>query len=161
MILVDGRNPFQKEKTKEMTTVCKANMQKIILRIQSKRNPPIPEEEALQTAKNNFMKPHLETLILARLNQGESYGYEIAQAIKTASGGWLKIPEGAMYPALYHMIQRGCITERQSNSGKHQLRVYYQITPAGRARLKALLEACGEILAGREAALAAMGENAG
>lgn len=138
--------------------MAKASIQEPIHRCNAKSSPPVSEETALQTAKNSFLKPHIETLILARLKQGESSGYEIAQAIQTASGGRLQIPEGAMYPTLYRLTQRGCIAERKSNRGPNQLCVYYEITPAGRARLKTLLEACEEIHAGREAVLAAMSE---
>ena len=137
--------------------MIKANVQEAIRRIQAKRNPPVSEEADLQTAKDHFMKPHIETLILARLSQGDSYGYEIAQFVKKTSGGRLQIPEGAMYPTLYRMIGRGRITSYQSASGKNQLRVYYKITPAGRDRLNALLAAYEDTQAGRSAVLEAMG----
>ena len=134
----------------------KSNIQKAIHRIQLKRNPPISQEDARQKAKDNFVKPHIETLILSRLNQGDSYGYEIAQFVKKTSGGQLHIPEGAMYPTLYRMIGKGYIADYQLTSGKNQLRVYYQITPAGRDRLKMLMEACDEACTGYHACLTAM-----
>ena len=100
----------------------------------------------------------METLILSRLCRGDSYGYEIARSVEQGSGGQLRIPEGAMYPTLYRMMERGYITGDQRAVGGRRLRVYYQITPAGRVRLKGLLDAYAEIHAGYESCLAAMRE---
>ena len=55
------------------------------------------------------------------------------------------------------MMERGYITDYQTNVGKRRLRVYYQVTPAGRMRFKALLEAYEETHAGYENCIAAMG----
>lgn len=101
------------------------------------------------------MKALTECLILARLSKSDTYGYEISQSIKAYSGGCFRIPEGAMYPTLYRMLGRGYITDYTFDSGKRQLRVYYQITPAGRNRLKALMNAYGEAHTGYQAVLTA------
>lgn len=133
----------------------KSKIQQAIVRFREKRNPLISEEEALQKAKDNFMKSLTECLILARLSKSDTYGYEISQSIKAYSGGCFRIPEGAMYPTLYRMLGRGYITDYTFDSGKRQLRVYYQITPAGRNRLKALMNAYGEAHTGYQAVLTA------
>ena len=119
----------------------KSKIQQTIVRLREKRNPPISEEEALQKARDNFMKALTECLILARLSKGDSYGYEISQSIKAYSGGCFRIPEGAMYPTLYRMLDRGYITTYTSDCGKRQMRIYYQITSAGRGHLEALMKA--------------------
>ena len=93
----------------------KSKIQQTIVRLREKRNPPISEEEALQKARDNFMKALTECLILARLSKGNSYGYEISQSIKAYSGGCFRIPEGAMYPTLYRMLDRGYITTYTSD----------------------------------------------
>ena len=90
------------------------------------------------------MKALTECLILACLSKGDRYGYEISQSIKAYSGGCFRIPEGSMYPTLYRMLDRGYITSYNSDGEKRQLRIYYQITPAGRDHLKALMDAYGE-----------------
>lgn len=131
----------------------KSNNQQTIVRLREKRNPPISEEEALQKARDNFMKALTECLILARLSKGDRYGYEISQSIKAYSRGCFHIPEGAMDPTLYRMLSRGYITDDPSNGEKRQLRVYYQITPAGREHLKALMAAYGEARAGYQSIL--------
>lgn len=117
----------------------------------------ISQEEEQQKAKSNFLKPLVETLILSRLCQGDSYGYEIAQSVKKESGGRFKLPEGAMYPTLYRLMDKGDITDYKSEGDGRQLRVYYQITPAGRERLKVLTEAYEEAHEGYQTYLAAAG----
>lgn len=135
--------------------MIKSKIQKATAHFREKRNPLISEEEALQKAKDNFMKSLTECLILARLSKSDTYGYEISQSIKAYSGGCFRIPEGAMYPTLYRMLGRGYITDYTFGSGKRQLRVYYQITPAGRRHLEALMKAYHEAHAGYQAVLTA------
>lgn len=75
---------------------------------------PISQEEEQQKAKSNFLKPLVETLILSRLCQGDSYSYEIAQSVQKESGGRFKLPESAMYPTLYRLMDKGDITDYES-----------------------------------------------
>ena len=60
---------------KELLMMHKSKIQQTIVRLREKRNPPISEEEALQKARDSFMKALTECLILARLSKGDSYGY--------------------------------------------------------------------------------------
>lgn len=130
-------------------------MKSKIQKVTAHKNPPISEEEALQKARDNFMKPLAECLILACLNKSDSYSYEISQSIKAYSDGYVRIPEGAMYPTLQHMLGRGYITAYASDNEKKQQRIYYQITPAGRDHLKALINAYQESHKGYQAVLSA------
>ena len=135
--------------------MIKSKIQKATARFREKRNPLISEEEALQKARDNFMKALTECLILACLSKGDRYGYEISQSIKAYSGGCFRIPEGSMYPTLYRMLERGYITSYNSDGEKRQLRIYYQITPASRDHLKALMDAYGEAHTGYQTVLTA------
>lgn len=133
----------------------KSKIQQSIVRYREKRNSPIRQEEAIQKAKDSFMKPFVELLILFCLSQGDRCGYEIAQCIKAQSGGRLRMPEGGMYPTLHHMIGKGYITDYRPGNAGATLRICYQITPAGRERLKMLLDACQEVHTGFQACIAA------
>ena len=53
------------------------------------------------------------------------------------------------------MLDRGYITSYNSDGEKRQLRIYYQITPAGRDHLKALMDAYGEAHTGYQTVLTA------
>ena len=116
----------------------------------------ISQEEEQLKSKSNFLNPLVEPLILSRLSQGDSYGYEIAQSVKKGSGGRFRLPEGTMYPTLCRLMDQGYITDYEAEEEGRRLRVYYQITPEGRERLQFLLDAYAEAREGCEACLAAM-----
>ena len=78
--------------------------------------------------QNNFKKGALEMLLLHILNEkADCYGYQLSQLIQTLSDGYLVVPEGSMYPALYKLIEKGYITDYKNKVGKRLVRVYYHI----------------------------------
>lgn len=87
-------------------------------------------------AQNNFKKGAVEMLLLHILKEkGDCYGYELSQLINRLSDGYLVIPEGSMYPALYKLIDKGYITDYKKQVGKRLTRVYYHIETSGVERL--------------------------
>ena len=92
------------------------------------------------SAQNNFKKGAVEMLLLHILKEkGDCYGYQLSQLIKTTSDGYLVIPEGSMYPALYKLIDKGLISDYKKQAGKRLIRVYYHIEKPGEERLAGLL----------------------
>ena len=107
-------------------------MQETITRFKKNRKAAtLTQEEALQKSRSNLLKPLVETLILSRLCRGDSYGYEIARSVEQGSGGQLRIPEGAMYPTLYRMMERGYITEDQRAVGGGGCAFIIRLRPPG------------------------------
>ena len=91
--------------------------------------------------QNNFKKGAVEMLLLHLLKEkGDCYGYQMSQLIKNISAGYLIIPEGSMYPALYKLIKKGYITDYKKQVGKRMVRVYYHIEAAGEERLSGLIQ---------------------
>ncbi len=90
--------------------------------------------------KSNFRRGSVELLILYLLNQRDYYGYELSLTIRKQSGGYLNIPVGSLYPALYKLIETGHITDYKKQSGIRQVHVYYHIEESGKERLKDLME---------------------
>jgi PadR family transcriptional regulator PadR len=81
-----------------------------------------------------------ELLILRLLQQGEMYGYEIVQAIRSRSDAVIVLGEGVVYPVLHGLEQDGALKSRRKTvSGRS--RIYYSLTPAGSRRLANLKEA--------------------
>ncbi len=96
---------------------------------------------AMGGAQSNFKKGAVEMLVLHILNSGgDCYGYEISQLIKEVSDGYLYVPEGSLYPALYKLIDKGYITDYKKQVGKRMIRVYYHIEPMGVERLNMLVK---------------------
>ena len=57
--------------------------------------------------KSNFRRGSVELLILHLLSQQDYYGYEISTLIREQTDGYLNIPVGSLYPALYKLIDAG------------------------------------------------------
>lgn len=80
-------------------------------------------------------------LLLHILNsKGDCYGYQLSQLIKEISDGYLVIPEGSLYPALYKLIEKKYITDYKKLIGKRLVRIYYHIESSGRERLEILVQ---------------------
>ena len=87
----------------------------------------------------DFMTGVLELLILRLLADREMYGYELVQAIETATGEAIKVGEGVVYPILHALEEQGCLTsKRKPVDGR--TRIYYTATASGKKRLGALVE---------------------
>ena len=78
----------------------------------------------------------LDLLILKSLARfGELHGYEIANAIQSASEDVLRVEEGSLYPALQRMLVKGWTTAKWSTTAGNRRARYYQLTSAGRKQL--------------------------
>lgn len=80
---------------------------------------------------------HVDTLLLAVLEAGPSYGYEIVRELNNRAEGLLKLGEGTVYPVLHRMEDRGLIASQWREGRAGRPRKYYKLTPAGR---KAMVE---------------------
>ncbi|MET3557117.1 PadR family transcriptional regulator PadR [Streptococcus rupicaprae] len=93
----------------------------------------------------------IEFLILAIVEQQDSYGYEISQTIKLVAN----IKESTLYPILKKMEQSGYVTTyKQEHQGRQ--RKYYRVTGLGQEQLVYLKEEwtrhtdlLGDIIEGR------------
>lgn len=74
-----------------------------------------------------------ELCILACLNKGEAYGYELMRRIKKYPG--LAITEGTLYPLLNRAAESGYVALENRPSTSGPPRRYYRLTAAGRERL--------------------------
>ena len=77
----------------------------------------------------------IEFLILAVLEQGDSYGYEISQTIKLIAN----IKESTLYPILKKLEASGFLTT-SSREFQGRMRKYYSLTNRGVEQLVTLKE---------------------
>lgn len=77
-------------------------------------------------------KGALEMCVLAKLNQNDSYAYEIAQHLADAVG----MSEGTVYPLMRRLQQEELITSYLENSDSGPPRRYYHLTARGEAALR-------------------------
>ena len=78
----------------------------------------------------------LELCVLALLEQGASYGYEILTRLNDA--GRLAAGEGTVYPLLRRLKHLGLVETYWQESSAGPPRQYYRLSPTGRAHLAAL-----------------------
>ena len=83
----------------------------------------------------------LEALVLKTLSHGPLHGYAIARWIEDRTGDALQIEEGSLYPALYRLESRGLLSSEWGTSELGRRAKFYSMTPRGRARLAAEVEA--------------------
>lgn len=97
----------------------------------------------------------LEYCVLLVLRRGESYGYEIVQALKRIED--LSVSESTVYPILGRLRAEGCLKSRDVPSAAGPPRRYFSLTPQGKVRLAemnaywpVLVEAMKQLKQGKE-----------
>ena len=78
----------------------------------------------------------LDLLILKSVSLGKLHGYGVLLRIEQISGGSLHIQQGALYPALYRLEHQGLIESEWGVSDNNRRAKYYQLTAAGKQRLR-------------------------
>ena len=78
----------------------------------------------------------LDLLILKAISLGKQHGYGILLRIGQITEGALVIEQGALYPALYRLETQGLIESEWGTSDNNRRAKFYQLTAAGRKRLK-------------------------
>lgn len=91
-----------------------------------------------------------DLLILAILDKGDRYMYEIVKCIKDFSGGIMSISQNTIYTAAYKLGNDGRISEYSKLVGKRRTRVYYHLEAEGKAYLEELMESYRNITNGVE-----------
>ena len=85
----------------------------------------------------DILRGHTDTIILAQLMAGDSYGYEINKNVSQRSGGTYGFKEATLYTAFKRLEQSGQISSYWGEDGPGARRRYYAITQAGREQLAA------------------------
>jgi DNA-binding PadR family transcriptional regulator len=85
-------------------------------------------------AEAQVLKGHLDSLLLATLEDGPRHGYAVKEALHQASGARFDLPTGTIYPALRRLESAGLVDGRWSVVGGRKRRTY-ELTAAGRRRL--------------------------
>jgi len=101
---------------------------------------------ATRETNPNFMNGVPELLILRLLQQGEMYGYEIVQEIRSRTGSVVAVGEGVVYPVLHVLEREGALASKRRTVGGRS-RIYYVVTPLGTRRLTVLSETWNQLAA--------------
>jgi PadR family transcriptional regulator PadR len=75
-------------------------------------------------------------LILRAVSLGPLHGYGILLRIGQISGNALTIEQGALYPGLFRLVRQGLLTASWGTSENNRRAKFYELTVAGRKRLR-------------------------
>ncbi len=100
----------------------------------------------------------LDLLILKAVSLGPLYGYGILLRIEQISQGALLIEQGALYPALFRLVRQGLLKAHWDTSENNRRTKFYELTTAGRKRLRREEEGWNRLVAAIASALKAQPE---
>lgn len=102
----------------------------------------------------------LDLLILRAVSLGRLHGYGVLLRIEQISRGALLVEQGALYPALYRLEHQGLLTTEWGVSDNNRKAKYYELTTAGRRRLREETDRWTRVVAAMGAALTARPQEA-
>ncbi len=97
----------------------------------------------------------LDLLILKAVSLGPLHGYGVLLRIEQISGRSLLIEQGALYPALFRLLRQGLLTATWGRSENNRRAKFYELTAAGRKRLREETDGWNRLAAAIAAALSA------
>jgi PadR family transcriptional regulator, regulatory protein PadR len=97
----------------------------------------------------------LDLLILKAVSLGPLHGYGVLLRIGQISGQALLIEQGALYPALFRLVRQGLLKATWGTSENNRRAKFYELTAAGRRRLREETEGWNRLAAAIGSALAA------
>ena len=112
--------------------------------------PPAPPPDL------DLLRGTLDLLILKTLSWGPMHGLAVLRWIEQTTHDRLTIEEGALYPALHRMEEKGWLEAEWGITERNRKAKFYRLSPLGRRQLTAELskwarytEAVGLVLAAR------------
>ncbi len=85
---------------------------------------------------SDLLRGHTDTIILAHLIEGNSYGYELNKSVSLKTNGVYELKEATLYSAFRRLEEASLITSYWGNEETGARRRYYQITEAGKEQYK-------------------------
>ena len=87
----------------------------------------------------DLLRGTLDLLILKTLSWGPMHGLAVLRWVEQTTGQRLQITEGALYPALHRMEQKGWLGADWGYTDRNREAKFYKLTAAGRRQLIAEL----------------------
>jgi PadR family transcriptional regulator, regulatory protein PadR len=92
----------------------------------------------MEAINGDKLRGHLETMVLSTLEREEAHGLEILRRLEEAGCGLLRLKEGSLYPALYHLEAAGevrAVWETEHHGRRGARRRIYHLTAKGQRKL--------------------------
>jgi DNA-binding PadR family transcriptional regulator len=88
----------------------------------------------MQKIERDVLRGHLEGMVLAALERGETHGFEVLRRLEELGSGALSLREGTLYPVLYRLEEAGLVRgawEDETSGRRGPRRRTYQLTAKG------------------------------
>ena len=85
--------------------------------------------------RDELLQGTLDMLVLKALQIWPMHGWGITERLQQGSRNILRVGQGSLYPALYRLERQGYVASSWDASENNRRARYYELTPAGRARL--------------------------
>ena len=91
----------------------------------------------MKKLRKQTLDGNVETLLLAILQSGPSYGYAMVKELNNRAEGILELGEGTVYPVLHRLEDKRLISASWFEAENSRERKYYRLTAKGRKALAA------------------------
>lgn len=88
------------------------------------------------TLRAQLLPGTLDLLILKAVSLGPLHGYGVLLRIEQISCRALLVEQGALYPALFRLVRQGFLKASWGVSENNRRAKFYELTAAGRKRLR-------------------------
>lgn len=105
------------------------------------------------TTQAQLLPGTLDLLILRAVSLGPLHGYGVLLRIEQISGGALLVEQGALYPGLFRLIRQGLLKADWGISENNRRAKFYELTAAGRKRLREETESWNRLATAMASAL--------
>ena len=86
-------------------------------------------------SSNDLLQGTVDLLILKAVSLQPMHGWGISQRIQQVTRGALEVNQGALYPALHRLEDRGLLDAEWGTSENNRRAKFYTLTAAGRKQL--------------------------
>ncbi len=93
----------------------------------------------METPDLDLLRGTLDLMVLKTLSWRPMHGLAVLRWIEEVTRDNLQIEEGALYPSLHRMEQRGWLDAEWGYTEKNRKAKFYRLTPSGRRQLAAEL----------------------
>lgn len=107
----------------------------------------------MATRATNVLPGTLDLLILKALSLGRLHGYGVLLRVQEITAGGLALEQGAVYPALHRLERHGDLASAWGRSESQRKVKFYELTLAGRLRLREQMAAWNRMVTIMETAL--------
>ncbi|MCL1791106.1 MAG: PadR family transcriptional regulator [Peptococcaceae bacterium] len=90
---------------------------------------------------SDWIRGHIDTMILRVLLEHDNYGYEIIKAVAVISDGLYELKEPSLYTSLKRLEKARHIHSYWGDESQGGRRKYYRITPEGKSSYEASVAA--------------------